>query len=236
MVEDRDDSHAASGAPAGASRRLEACQSPVWDTALAMLALSDAGLAGEHPAMVSGRRLAARRGGHRSRATGRSRGPSCARGLGLRVRQRQLPRRRRHRRGGARARCRLRAAAANAAGTAAPPPAARGAIDGAVGRALSLGRGDAEPRRRLGRVRRRQHALARPRAAVPRLRRGDRRAERRRHRARASRCSRALGLERRAGRAAGVRWLIEQPGARRLVVRALGRQPRLRHRRGRARR
>jgi squalene-hopene/tetraprenyl-beta-curcumene cyclase len=53
MIEDRDDSHGV-GAPAGASRRLEACQSPVWDTALVMLALSDAGLAGEHPAMVRG--------------------------------------------------------------------------------------------------------------------------------------------------------------------------------------
>src|SRR5262249_3686384 len=43
MVEDRDDSRGV-GAPAGASRRLEACQSPVWDTALAMVALRDAGL------------------------------------------------------------------------------------------------------------------------------------------------------------------------------------------------
>ncbi len=38
-------------APAG-SRRLEACQSPVWDTALSVVALSDAGLSGEHPALV----------------------------------------------------------------------------------------------------------------------------------------------------------------------------------------
>ncbi len=51
MVEDRDDRHGV-GAPQGASRRLEACQSPVWDTALAMIALSDAGLAGSDPAMV----------------------------------------------------------------------------------------------------------------------------------------------------------------------------------------
>ncbi|HEY4450293.1 MAG TPA: squalene--hopene cyclase [Solirubrobacteraceae bacterium] len=51
MVEDHDDATGV-GAPAGASRRLEACQSPVWDTALAMLALSDAGVPGEHPAMV----------------------------------------------------------------------------------------------------------------------------------------------------------------------------------------
>jgi squalene-hopene/tetraprenyl-beta-curcumene cyclase len=39
------------GTPTGASRRLEACQSPVWDTALAMVALSDAGLTREHPAL-----------------------------------------------------------------------------------------------------------------------------------------------------------------------------------------
>jgi squalene-hopene/tetraprenyl-beta-curcumene cyclase len=51
MVEDRDDSHRV-GAPAGASRRLEACQSPVWDTALAMIALTDAGIRAEHPAML----------------------------------------------------------------------------------------------------------------------------------------------------------------------------------------
>ncbi|GAA4594684.1 squalene--hopene cyclase [Planotetraspora phitsanulokensis] len=35
-------------------RRLEACQSPVWDTALAMNALLDAGLPGDHPALSSG--------------------------------------------------------------------------------------------------------------------------------------------------------------------------------------
>jgi squalene-hopene/tetraprenyl-beta-curcumene cyclase len=51
MVEERDDPRGV-GAPAGESRRLEACQSPVWDTALTLVALSDAGLAGEHPAMV----------------------------------------------------------------------------------------------------------------------------------------------------------------------------------------
>jgi squalene-hopene/tetraprenyl-beta-curcumene cyclase len=51
MIEDQDDSRGV-GAPLGPSRRLEACQSPVWDTALAMLALSDAGFAAEHPAMV----------------------------------------------------------------------------------------------------------------------------------------------------------------------------------------
>jgi squalene-hopene/tetraprenyl-beta-curcumene cyclase len=33
-------------------RRLEACQSPVWDTALAIVALADAGLPDQHPALV----------------------------------------------------------------------------------------------------------------------------------------------------------------------------------------
>jgi squalene-hopene/tetraprenyl-beta-curcumene cyclase len=55
MVEDRDDRHGV-GAPQGASRRLEACQSPVWDTALAMIALSDAGLPGSDPAMLGAAR------------------------------------------------------------------------------------------------------------------------------------------------------------------------------------
>jgi squalene-hopene/tetraprenyl-beta-curcumene cyclase len=36
----------------GDVRRLEACQSPVWDTALAMVALRDAGLAPDHPALA----------------------------------------------------------------------------------------------------------------------------------------------------------------------------------------
>ena len=34
-------------------RRIEACQSPVWDTVLTMIALEDAGLAADHPALVS---------------------------------------------------------------------------------------------------------------------------------------------------------------------------------------
>ena len=38
----------------GSQRRLEACQSPVWDTALAILALADAGLPTEHPALARG--------------------------------------------------------------------------------------------------------------------------------------------------------------------------------------
>jgi len=39
--------------PDGPVRRLEACQSPVWDTVLAMVALGDAGLSPDHPALQS---------------------------------------------------------------------------------------------------------------------------------------------------------------------------------------
>jgi squalene-hopene/tetraprenyl-beta-curcumene cyclase len=39
----------------GDFRRLEACQSPVWDTALVLTALGDAGLAPDHPALVRAR-------------------------------------------------------------------------------------------------------------------------------------------------------------------------------------
>jgi squalene-hopene/tetraprenyl-beta-curcumene cyclase len=54
MVEDHgeDQQSRPPGAPAGESRRLEACQSPVWDTALAVVALGDAGLAEDHPALL----------------------------------------------------------------------------------------------------------------------------------------------------------------------------------------
>jgi squalene-hopene/tetraprenyl-beta-curcumene cyclase len=55
MVEDCDDQRGV-GAPPGRSRRLEACQSPVWDTALSVVALSDAGLPADHPAMARARR------------------------------------------------------------------------------------------------------------------------------------------------------------------------------------
>jgi squalene-hopene/tetraprenyl-beta-curcumene cyclase len=39
--------------PDGPVRRLEACQSPVWDTVLAMIGLADAGLPPDHPALLS---------------------------------------------------------------------------------------------------------------------------------------------------------------------------------------
>ena len=39
--------------PDGTVRRLEACQSPVWDTVLTMIALADAGLPPDHPTLVN---------------------------------------------------------------------------------------------------------------------------------------------------------------------------------------
>ena len=42
--------------PDGPVRRLEACQSPVWDTVLTMIALADAGLPADHPALANAAR------------------------------------------------------------------------------------------------------------------------------------------------------------------------------------
>jgi squalene-hopene/tetraprenyl-beta-curcumene cyclase len=39
----------------GKGRRLEACQSPVWDTALSVVALADAGMRPDHPALCAAR-------------------------------------------------------------------------------------------------------------------------------------------------------------------------------------
>jgi squalene-hopene/tetraprenyl-beta-curcumene cyclase len=51
-ADERDEmGRAAGGRPRG-SRRLEACQSPVWDTALAIVALTDAGVADDDPAIL----------------------------------------------------------------------------------------------------------------------------------------------------------------------------------------
>ncbi|MEQ4204181.1 squalene--hopene cyclase [Actinopolymorpha sp. B9G3] len=44
-----------SDGPEGPVRRIEACQSPVWDTALALVGLGDAGVPADRPAMVRAR-------------------------------------------------------------------------------------------------------------------------------------------------------------------------------------
>ena len=147
---------------------LEACQSPVWDTALAVTALADAGVAAGRPGPASGRPSGwwARRSPWP--ATGRCAGPSSP-----------------------------RAAGPSSSPTTTTPtsttrprwcwpcagsrsPTTRGALERAVAWIV----GHAVPRRRLGGLRRRQHPDALPPAALLRLRRGDRPAERRRHRAR----------------------------------------------------
>ena len=205
----------------GAERRLEACQSPVWDTALAMIALADAGVPADDEALSRGADWLLGEQVH-GRGDWAVRRPDLrARRMGVRVRQRQLPRRRRHRRGGAGA-------------ASASPPATAADARRAIERGLALAGGDAELRRRLGRVRRRQlpGAAARelpfcdfgevidpPSADVTAHARRDARG--RRPRPATARPARRRVAARRAG-------------SRRLVVRPLGRQPRLRHRRGRA--
>ena len=61
--------------PDGPVRRLEACQSPVWDTALAIIGLLDAGPARRRPGADPRRRLGARTRRSGARGTGRSAGP-----------------------------------------------------------------------------------------------------------------------------------------------------------------
>ena len=198
----------------GPIRRLEACQSPVWDTCLAVIALARRRCNGRRRRPASGRRLAA---GRRDRRARRLVGAPPERGtgrLGVRVRERRLPRRRRHRRGGAGALARSRRCARGASGHP------------AWGR---LGRRHAIARRRLGRVRRRQHQCTRREAAVLRLRRGDRSAVGRRHGTR-RRDARTVRRGERAARAARRPLAARRPGDRRFLVRAMGRQLRLRHR------
>jgi squalene-hopene/tetraprenyl-beta-curcumene cyclase len=52
MIEDPPSADEGTDVGDGLSRRLEACQSPVWDTALAVVALNDAGLPRDHPALT----------------------------------------------------------------------------------------------------------------------------------------------------------------------------------------
>ncbi len=65
------------------SRRLEACQSPVWDTALAMVALGDGGITREHPALATGGGVATGRGGAGAGRLGRGPARAGAGGVGV---------------------------------------------------------------------------------------------------------------------------------------------------------
>ena len=77
-------------------RRVECCQSPVWDTALAMIGLSDAGVAADHPALQKAAGWVLGEEIRRARRLGRAPPRPRAERVGLRVRERQLRRHRRH--------------------------------------------------------------------------------------------------------------------------------------------
>ena len=218
MVEDRDDARGV-GAPGGAEPAPGSVPvAGVGHGAGDGRARATPACPGDHPAIVRAaewllgeevtraRRLVGRAAGPRARAAGRSSSPTSTtptsttppRSCSRCVRRSERPR--------------------TVTGDGAPIGAGScgdaAAIDGDRPCA-ALGRGHAELRRRLGRVRRRQHPRARARAPVPGLRRGDRRAERRRDRARGRDARRARAAPTRPPRGAGVRWLLDQPGGRR---------------------
>ncbi|MFK0202454.1 prenyltransferase/squalene oxidase repeat-containing protein [Streptomyces lavendulae] len=58
--------------PSGPVRRSEACQGPVWDTALSVIALLDSGLDPAHPALAKAHPLAPRPGSTHLRGLGRA--------------------------------------------------------------------------------------------------------------------------------------------------------------------
>ena len=184
--------------PDGVVRRLEACQSPVWDTALALIALLDAGVARPTTRLVDAAAdwlldeeitvpgdWAVRRPDARRRAAGRSSSTTTATPTPT-----TPPR------------------SCSRCGASRPGPAPGGA---ARSTAASPGwsacsRADGG----LGRVRRRQHPRAAHQAAVLRLRRGHRPAVRRRHRAR-GRGARRRGTRRHGRRPARAsRWLLRR--------------------------
>ena len=195
--------------------RVQACLSPVWDTGLALLALLESGM---DPADAGVQQAAAwllrEEDPRPRRLVGAGPGRRAER-VGVRVRQRSLPGRRRH---GAVVLLALHKARA---------------LDKDDARArAALGDRDAEPQRRLGRVRQGQHLAASRPPALRGLRRDDRSAERRRHRARGRDARRArAGPHVRPGGEEGAALPLRPAGKGGFLVRALGRQSRLRRRR-----
>ena len=147
-------------------RRIEACQSPVWDTALAVIGLLDAGLDPSHPAVAGAASWLAERQVKVHGDWSLRRPHVEPGGFPFEFANDNYP---------------------DVDDTAEIVLALRrseaGAAEAAARRALDARH--AVGQRRLGRVRRRQHEPARRQAPVLRLRRGHRPAERRRHRARA---------------------------------------------------
>ena len=196
--------------------RPEACQSPVWDTGLALLALRAAGVPARRARARPRRRLDRRRGDPGARATGpsgargssRAAGPSSTTTTSIRT---STTRR------SSRSRSRSSASAGR--------PSTR---------ACRWMAGHAVVERRLGRVRRRQRRRSgstRSRSATSARSPTRRRADVTAHVVEL--LAREGGYEEAVRR--GVDYLLARAGGGRLVVRALGRQLRLRHRRGAAR-
>ena len=193
----------------------EACQSPIWDTGLAVLALRASRRRARSSAAAQGRRVAARRGGHGQGRLGDPPTRPRAGWLGVRVRERPLPGCRRH--SGRRAR------------------AAR-ARDGreAVRRGLDWIEGMQSANGGWGAFDADNSSYWLYKLPVLRLRLRDRPAERGRLRARARGARhrrRATPIRSRRG----VEYLRPRAAVGRLLVGPLGRQPRVRHRRGPAR-
>ena len=178
-------------------RRIEACQSPVWDTALALIALLDAGLAPGRRRRSSAARAGSPAARCGSAATGRCARPDIPTGrLPVRVRERQLPRRRRHGRRRARA-------AARRDGDRRRRRADRGArlVARHAERAAAAGARSTSTTR----------ASLPLQAAVLRLRRGHRPAERRRDRAHGRAARRTRASRRRSRRRdAGIDYLLRE--------------------------
>ena len=196
--------------------RPEACQSPVWDTGARGARAARVRRARRPSAARSGRRVPARPGGHGQGRLGDPHARARARAAGrssTRTTSTPTPTTPRS----SRSRC---------ASSASATTRSRRGLDWLVGmqsRGGGWGAFDVDNQRDV--------ALQDP---VLRLRQGHRRAERRRHRARARgarRTKRGYDDAARARPALAAR----RAGGRRLVVRPLGRQPPLRHRRGAAR-
>ncbi len=207
--------------PDGPVRRLEACQSPVWDTVLAVVALADAGLPPEHPALT--------------RAADWLLDEEIPGPGDWQVRRPWLEP------GGwafefdndgypdiddtAEAVLALRRTAQGSRPGRPAPPAPRHRPRAA------LDHRHAVRRRRVGGLRRGQHLHAGDQAAVLRLRCGRRSAVGRCHRPRGRGAGRG-GPGRQPGRPPGRGVAAAGPGAGRFLVRPLGGQLRVRHRRG----
>jgi hypothetical protein len=184
-------------------RRLEACQSPVWDTALSMIALADAGLEPNHPALTASANWVL---DEEIRQPGdwQVRRPETAPGgWAFEFDNDNYP-----------------------------------DTDDAAEVILALRRTETDHTeairrglRWLERVRRRQHPPAGQQAPVLRLRGGDRPAQRGRHRAH-RRGVRGRGPGPRKRLQKGRHLAAQAPGGRRLLVRPLGRELPVRHRRG----